>query len=758
MMNFVTNIIKKYIQNEGVETHVTSPTIDKEIDLPHPECNGLLGDNQSKKVNLRVSFLREFDPLYQSPIKERLQSDNIIYDEDEDSEKVTLKDRDGTLLVSPRGNSTQNLLEISGYKVHQVDLSETEAFDTPLTSPRSEGNSTQIISSQETSFENPVTSLPQSSGEETSLSPGRDIPNLVEKETELNITNPISVPSIQVTATTQSLNNSLDDTEACIGDIPKTPVTISTPDSIIQVIPPDNTIISQEELVNKSLNEENQEFFETHSTLIEEGDFQKASDEIKILPVPVVGENSCTKSENSTECDRDIESQSSLEDNPNSRLENPESTEQSISTIAVSSPPNKVQIENRSSSIPSPPHSTLKGVEGLQETSSGIIEENSCITNGTVSSDIVEENPCIRSDESTRLPPPECDSEIEIQSVDIHSNGQLESSEFTDIPAPTSDIASPPNEEEVDIGKSSNSHRTVTTKGAVDVIPILESQDSLAFTVTCGDTDILKSKMADLSEDLAKQQQENSELRLQLNALQQARASLELEVRQKEEIIIKSQAEALKTEQKYKQEIKILKEKVKENSSLIEKDGTKHLQEQLKEAQMKEAKSSADLQARIKVDEQYARKMEEFDRTLKQRADEYEKLKEKFEVNKKHLANLELAFSDVHSKYEKSKESLQASLLNEEALIIKMDLAQSTNNQHEERYESLRQHARNQIDKSNKELLTQRERYESEVLKLKAIIKRLEIKCSSLESNMQQKINECAQLAALCDEVTGKKV
>jgi hypothetical protein len=34
----------------------------------------------------------------------------------------------------------------------------------------------------------------------------------------------------------------------------------------------------------------------------------------------------------------------------------------------------------------------------------------------------------------------------------------------------------------------------------------------------------------------------------------------------------------------------------------------------------------------------------------------------------------------------------------------------------------------------------------------------LEIKIAALENSLEQKTTECAELAALCDEVTGKKV
>lgn len=111
--------------------------------------------------------------------------------------------------------------------------------------------------------------------------------------------------------------------------------------------------------------------------------------------------------------------------------------------------------------------------------------------------------------------------------------------------------------------------------------------------------------MADFSEKLNEQQQEISNLKLQLNAIQQAKASLELEIRQKEEVIIKAQAEALKNEQAYKQEIKQLREKLKENSKLIEKDSCKELEDQLKEAKAREAKAVAELNQRKKDDLNY---------------------------------------------------------------------------------------------------------------------------------------------------------
>nr|CAH7752982.1 unnamed protein product [Callosobruchus chinensis] len=251
--------------------------------------------------------------------------------------------------------------------------------------------------------------------------------------------------------------------------------------------------------------------------------------------------------------------------------------------------------------------------------------------------------------------------------------------------------------------------------------------------------EIAQSKMGDINDTLNALQQENSDLKLKLNASQQEKASLELKIRQKEEVIIKSQAEALKSEQLFKQELKQLKEQLKENSKFIENDSTKELQEQLKEAKSREAKLLNELAEKQNLE----KVAEKYQSVLKSRLNENVKLKEDLDSAKTHLANLELAFSDLHSKYEKAKESLEGYKKYTAELLINLDTSHQNSKQQEERYESLKTFAKNQID---------RERFANENAKLQAIIKRLEIKCGSLEVTLSQKTEECLALSALCDE------
>ncbi|CAH1103429.1 unnamed protein product [Psylliodes chrysocephalus] len=286
---------------------------------------------------------------------------------------------------------------------------------------------------------------------------------------------------------------------------------------------------------------------------------------------------------------------------------------------------------------------------------------------------------------------------------------------------------------------------------------IQENTENLASTLYTKDPNC-NFKMTDLSETLNQQQAEISDLKLKLNASQQHNASLELQIRQNEEIVIKTQAEALRTEQNYQQEVKQLKEKLNENSKTIEKDRIRELEDQLKDCRAREAKLLAEISQRTKDDVNLQRIMEQYEVNLKSRIVECKKFEEENRTIKTHLTNLELAFSDVHSKYEKTKAALQGVKANEEALLSDLDVAQATNVQHEERYESLKAHARTQIEKSNKEIHSMKELHEMEMSKLKAYARRLEIKLSSLEVSLQQKTEECEQLSALCDEVTGKQV
>lgn len=292
-----------------------------------------------------------------------------------------------------------------------------------------------------------------------------------------------------------------------------------------------------------------------------------------------------------------------------------------------------------------------------------------------------------------------------------------------------------------DIKHSCSEEKHVSTTLAIEKVDKPEVEN---IEVT---SNIPKTKMEEINEKL---QQEFSDTKLELNAVQQAKAALVLEMSKKDEIILKTQAEAMKKEKQYMQEIKVLKEQLKEKANTINekdlkdsKDSLKDLEEALKEAKAKE--------------EDYLKVLAEYETTIATRFSDYKKLKEESATVNRHLSNLELSFSDLHQKYEKAKSAIFSYKKNEEQLRNAFSVYEETFSKQEARYESLKAHAQTQIDKCNIEISQQKEKSDSEISKLKAIVKRLEIKIAGLETSLEQKTKECIDLAALCDEVTGKK-
>ncbi|XP_030748287.1 transforming acidic coiled-coil-containing protein 1-like [Sitophilus oryzae] len=154
----------------------------------------------------------------------------------------------------------------------------------------------------------------------------------------------------------------------------------------------------------------------------------------------------------------------------------------------------------------------------------------------------------------------------------------------------------------------------------------------------------------------------------------------------------------------------------------------------------------------------YQKLLTEYEKTISGQSMELEKLKQEHETTSRHFATLELAFSDVLQKYDRSKIIVDGFKTNEEALTQNLQIAEEKLKQNEAKYESLKTYAKSQIEKCNVEILNVREKHEYESSKLRALIKRLEIKCSSLETSLNQKTEECEQLSALCDDITGKQV
>lgn len=223
-----------------------------------------------------------------------------------------------------------------------------------------------------------------------------------------------------------------------------------------------------------------------------------------------------------------------------------------------------------------------------------------------------------------------------------------------------------------------------------------------------------------------------SELQSELNQQKQAYAALEMEL-QKQESGKRNQENDTANDSKYlalEKELDTLKAKHKEDTDRINSLAEQH--------------------------STFEKLLSEYVKAFNQALNEVETITVENDTTKRHLANLESAFSDVHQKYERAKQIIEGFRTNEEMLQHSLINSTETVKKSGEKYDSLKAHAKAQIERSNKELLGYRDKHQTEVIKLSTIIKRLEIKNASFEKALDQKTTECAELAALCNEVTGR--
>ncbi|XP_047033611.1 uncharacterized protein LOC124640056 [Helicoverpa zea] len=173
------------------------------------------------------------------------------------------------------------------------------------------------------------------------------------------------------------------------------------------------------------------------------------------------------------------------------------------------------------------------------------------------------------------------------------------------------------------------------------------------------------------------------------------------------------------------------------------------------------------LAEKTKINRSMAAVVEEYERTIaslisetaqdkKRHAEERIKLINERDEQTAHLASMEVSFSDLHSKYEKSKQVILNCKANEDKYKksikdFEENLAKMQNN-----YELLKQHATSKLNHANQELEKMNKTHEAEVLKLNAMIKRKELHITSLEESLAQKTKANEELTAICDELINK--
>ncbi|XP_077161642.1 transforming acidic coiled-coil-containing protein 1 isoform X3 [Paroedura picta] len=120
------------------------------------------------------------------------------------------------------------------------------------------------------------------------------------------------------------------------------------------------------------------------------------------------------------------------------------------------------------------------------------------------------------------------------------------------------------------------------------------------------------------------------------------------------------------------------------------------------------------------------------------------------------LNSVERSLSDLFRRYENLKGVLEGFKKNEEALKKCAQDYLTRVKQEEQRYQALKIHAEEKLDKANEEIAQVRGKAKAESAALHAGLRKEQMKVESLERALQQKNQEIEELTKICDELIAK--
>ncbi|XP_007665581.2 transforming acidic coiled-coil-containing protein 1 isoform X2 [Ornithorhynchus anatinus] len=120
------------------------------------------------------------------------------------------------------------------------------------------------------------------------------------------------------------------------------------------------------------------------------------------------------------------------------------------------------------------------------------------------------------------------------------------------------------------------------------------------------------------------------------------------------------------------------------------------------------------------------------------------------------LNSVERSLSDLFRRYENLKGVLEGFKKNEEALKKCAQDYLTRVKQEEQRYQALKIHAEEKLDKANEEIAQVRTKAKAESVALHAGLRKEQMKVESLERALQQKNQEIEELTKICDELIAK--
>ncbi|XP_068461254.1 transforming acidic coiled-coil-containing protein 1-like isoform X2 [Clinocottus analis] len=120
------------------------------------------------------------------------------------------------------------------------------------------------------------------------------------------------------------------------------------------------------------------------------------------------------------------------------------------------------------------------------------------------------------------------------------------------------------------------------------------------------------------------------------------------------------------------------------------------------------------------------------------------------------LNSVERSLSDVFRRYETMKNTLEGFKKNEEVLKKCAQEYLARVKQEEQRYQTLKLHAEEKLDKANEDIAQVRAKASSENMAMAASLRKEQMKNESLEQALQQKNQEMEELTKICDELIAK--
>ncbi|XP_011380192.1 transforming acidic coiled-coil-containing protein 2 [Pteropus vampyrus] len=120
------------------------------------------------------------------------------------------------------------------------------------------------------------------------------------------------------------------------------------------------------------------------------------------------------------------------------------------------------------------------------------------------------------------------------------------------------------------------------------------------------------------------------------------------------------------------------------------------------------------------------------------------------------LNSVEKSLADLFRRYEKMKEVLEGFRKNEEVLKKCAQEYLSRVKKEEQRYQALKVHAEEKLDRANAEIAQVRGKAQQEQAAYQASLRKEQLRVDALERTLEQKNKEIEELTKICDELIAK--